>query len=114
MTAGMIVRLPVSVAFGSDEEFDLRVRLERELAAALSEVGAGRCAGGEIDASHMNIHLSDVTDATLVLQTVKDVLTRSGLQGRAVVLRETYSKSDPDDRDWQVIWSGPAAVARSA
>ena len=36
MTYGMIVQLPVSVAFGTDEEFDLRVRLESDLPASSS------------------------------------------------------------------------------
>jgi hypothetical protein len=110
----MIVRLPVSVAFGSDEEFDLRVRLERELATALAATDAGVCAGGEIDASHMNILLANVRDPSVTLSVIKEVLGRMGLLLRAAVLLETCSATDPDDRDRHVIWSGPSVVSRSA
>src|SRR5213082_2502060 len=115
MAFGMIVQLPVSVAFGTDEEFDLRVRLERELAAALAAARAGECAGGGIDTSHLNLHLDNVPDPPAALGVVKDVLARSGLLGRAVVVLETHDPGDPDDRDWQVLWppnyTGPLRVA---
>jgi hypothetical protein len=100
----MIVQLPVSVAFGSDDEFDLRVRLERELTDALAEHGSGRCAGGEIDTSHMKLVLDDILDAAAVLDAVKTVLARVGVLGRAIVVQETRATSDPDDRDWHVLW----------
>ena len=40
MTYGMTVQLPVSVAFGTDEEFDLRVQLESDLTRALASAHA--------------------------------------------------------------------------
>jgi hypothetical protein len=104
MTFGMIVQLPVSVAFGSDEEFDLRVRLERELSAALAEAGAGECAGGEIDTSHLKLHLEAIVDPRSALDVTKAVLARAEVLGRAVVVLETRCEADPDDRDWQVLW----------
>ena len=104
MTFGMIVQLPVSVAFGSDEEFDLRVRLERELATALAEARAGECAGGEIDTSYLKLHLEAISDPNPALEVVKAVLARAEVLGRAVVVLETRCQADPDDRDWQVLW----------
>ena len=86
MTFGMIVQLPVSVAFGSDEEFDLRIRLERELSAALAEAGAGECAGGEIDTSHLKLHLEAIVDPRSALDVTKAVLARAEVLGRAVVV----------------------------
>ena len=104
MAFGMIVRLPVSAPYGTDEEFDLRVQLERELGAALAGVGAGKSAGGEIDTSHMNLHLDGVTDPPKALATTKEVLARNGLLARAVVVLETPSETDPDERDRRVLW----------
>ncbi len=114
MTAGLIVQLPVSVAFGTDEEFDLRVRLERELTAALTAVGAGGCESSEIDSSHMNFHLSGIADPISTLNVAKDVLARSGLLGRAVIVLETRSKADPDDPNLQVLWPlNQTSIARA-
>ena len=104
MTYTMIVQLPVSVAFGTDEEFDLRVRLERELATAFTRAGAGECAGGGIDTTHMNIQLEGISDPPAALGVVKDVLTSSGLLARSLVVLETRSAADPDDRDLEVLW----------
>ena len=115
MASSMIVRLPVSVPYGTDEEFDLRVRLERELGAALRLARAGESAGGEIDTSHMNLTLDAVPEPGPALAAVKEVLARNGLLGRAVVVLETRSPADPDDCDRQVLWpAAPAGVARSA
>jgi hypothetical protein len=104
MAFGMIVQLPVSVAFGTDEEFDLRVRLERELATALTEAGAGECAGGEIDTSHLKLYLEAIPDPGRALDATKTVLDRANVLGRAVVVLETRCHADPDDRDWKVVW----------
>jgi hypothetical protein len=111
MAFGMIVQLPVSVAFGTDEEFDLRVRLERELATALAESGTGECAGGEIDTSHLKLHLEAVRDPGPALEVAKGVLTRAGVIGRAVVALETRCEADPDDRYWTVLWPPDHAEA---
>ncbi len=115
MTAGMIVQLPVSVAFGTDEEFDLRVRLERELTTALAAVGAGECSSSETDSSYTKLYLGNIADTATTLNVVKDVLARSGLLGRATVVLETRSKADPDDPTWQVLWPlNHSAVVHSA
>jgi len=115
MTAGMIVQFPVSVAFGTDEEFDLRVRLERELNAALVAVGAGDCVGSETDTSHTKLYVSNLNDTLSALNVTKEVLTRSGLLSTATVVLETRMKSDPDDPDLQVLWPlNPTNIARSA
>jgi hypothetical protein len=104
MAFDMIVQLPVSMAFGTDEEFDLRVRLEQDLSAALAEAGAGTCGGGEIDTSHLKLYLDSIPDALPALDVVKAVLARSGLLARAMIVLETCCGSDPDDRDWRVLW----------
>ncbi|WP_439630552.1 hypothetical protein [Gemmata sp.] len=115
MTAGLIVRIPVTVAFGTDEEFDLRVRLERELGTALAAAGAGEGAGSETGTAHMSLHFVNITDAGAALGAAKDVLARAGLLARAEVVLETRSKADPDDPTWQVLWPvSQPAVARSA
>ena len=104
MAFGMLVRLPVSVAFGTDEEFDLRVRLEHELVAALEQSGTGECAGAEIDTSHLNLHLEAIADPGPALEVTKGVLARAGVIGRAVVALETRCHTDPDECDWTVLW----------
>lgn len=110
MAFGLIVQMPVSVAFGTDEEFDLRCRLERELAGALRATGAGECSGGEIDTSHMKLYLDGVTDTALALDTVKPVLARNGLLNRATVILETCCPNDPDERAWDILWTPQHAV----
>ena len=114
MAFGMIVQLPVSVAYGTDEEFDLRVRLERELATALAAAKAGECSGGEIDTSHMNLRLDGIADPVPALAATKEVLARSGLLSRAVVVLETRCESDPDERDCQVLWPPNSGAHRVA
>ena len=111
MTRGMVVRVPVTVAFGTDEEFDLRAKLERELAAALRGTGTGESAGGEIDTSHMRLYLDGVEDPVQTREVVKDVLARAGLLHRAEVILETRCELDPDDCDWQILWSPQLAEA---
>jgi hypothetical protein len=104
MTHGMMVQLPVSVAFGTDEEFDLRVQLESDLTAALAVARAGQCAGGGIDTSHLTLHFDNIADPPLALNLVKQVLSASGQLHRAVITLEIPSATDPDDRDHQVLW----------
>jgi hypothetical protein len=115
MACGLIVQLPVSGAFGTDEDFDLRSQLEREFGVALSLAGAGECGRGEIDHGRMSIFLESVTDHIRAFQIVKDVLTRLKLLSRAVVVMETRCGADPDDINRQTLWpihqSAPARVA---
>jgi hypothetical protein len=100
----MIVRLPVSVAFGTDEEFDLRVRLEKELGTALAESGNGECTGGEIDTSFLKLYLDAFGDPLLALEIAKGVLERAEVLDQSVVILETRLQRDPDDYDWRVLW----------
>jgi hypothetical protein len=110
----MIVQLPVSGAFGSDEDFDLRTRLERELGAALAAERAGECGRGEIEAGRMCVYLEAIADPEVSLRIVKDVLARRGVLDRAVVFLETQSEVDPDDTDRQIIWTGDAVPVWAA
>jgi hypothetical protein len=115
MPAVMIVQLPVTVAYGTDEEFDLRVRLHQELATALQAANAGECATSEIDTAHIKFHLQGFLNPTASLNVVKDILSRAGLLSRAVVLLETRNKLDSDDHNWQVLWpQSPSGIVRSA
>ena len=109
MTHGMIVQLPVSVAFGTDAEFDLRVQLENDLTRVLADAQAGECAGGGIDTTHLNLHFDGITDPPLALSLMKQVLAAAGQLNRAVILLETPSLSDPDDRDQQLLWAANQA-----
>lgn len=104
MTYGMIVQVPVSVAFGTDEEFDLRVQLESDLTRALTSAGAGECIGGGIDTSHLNLHFDGIADPALALSLLKQVLAAAGQLNRAVITLERPSAADADDRDQQVLW----------
>ena len=105
MAFDMIVQLPVSMAFGTDEEFDLRVRLEQELSAALAEAGAGTCGGGEIDTSHLKLYLDSIPDALPALDEVKAVLARSGFWARAMIVLETCWRVRPGrSRLKRVLW----------
>jgi hypothetical protein len=96
--------LPVTGAFGTDEEFDLRIALEREFGAALAAEKAGECGRGETEDGRMSLYLDAVTNPHLTLRIVKDILTRFKLLPRAVVVLETRCEADPDDIDRQVLW----------
>ena len=109
MTHGIIVQLPVSVAFGSDDEFDLRVQLESDLTRALASAHAGECIGGGIDTSHLNLQFDGIADPSLALSLLKQVLAAAGQLSRAVIILETPSPTDPDDRDQQVLWPSSRA-----
>lgn len=109
MTHGMIVQLPVSVAFGTDEEFDLRIQLESDLTRALASAHAGECVGGGIDTSHLNLHFDGISDPAMALSLLKQVLAAAGQLSRAVIILETPSLSDPDDREQQVLWPSSRA-----
>ena len=104
MTHGMTVQLPVSVAFGTDAEFDLRVQLESDLTRVLADAHAGECIGGGIDTTHLNLHFDGITDPAVALSLMKQVLAAAGRLNQAVILFETPSLSDPDDRDQQILW----------
>jgi hypothetical protein len=104
MAHAMIVQLPVTGAFGTDEDFDLRTQLERDLGAALNREGAGECGRGEIDDGRMSVSLETVADPVLVLRVVKDVLARLKQLHRATVVLETRCEADPDDIDRQILW----------
>ena len=112
MTLGMIVQLPVTGAFGTDADFDLRTQLERELNAALVAEGAGECGRGETDTGRMSVYLESVSDPNATLRVVKDVLARHKLLSRATVVLETRSEADPDDIDRLTLW--PLHAARVA
>jgi hypothetical protein len=115
MACGIIVQLPVTGAFGTDEDFDLRTQLERELGTALAAELAGECGRGGIEGGRMCVCLEGITDPTVTLRVVKDVLARLKVLHRAIVLLETRSEIDPDDIDREVLWSvphgGPVRVA---
>ena len=104
MTYGMIVQLPVSVAFGTDQEFDLRVQLEADLTRALAAARAGECTGGGIDTSHLTLQFDGITDPPLALGLLKQVLAAAGQLNRAMIVLEKPSKLDPDERDQQILW----------
>jgi hypothetical protein len=104
MTFGMTVQLPVSVAFGTDDEFDLRVQLESDLTRALAAARAGECVGGGIDTSHLTLHFEAIAEPALALGLLKQVLAAAGQLNRAVITLEKPSPLDPDERDQQILW----------
>ena len=113
MACGMVVQLPARGAFGTDEDFDLRALLERELARALTWEGAGECGRGTIDNGRMSIHLEAVADHVRTLHAVTDVLARLKLLPSAVVVLETHCEDDPDEIDRRLLWP-PHHAARVA
>jgi hypothetical protein len=110
----MIVQLPVTGAFGTDDDFDLRTLLERELEVALAAELAGECGRGEIAEGRMCVCLEAITDPAIALRVVKDVLARHKVLHRAVVVLETRSEGDSDDINRQVLWAPPHAPVRVA
>lgn len=114
MGRGMIVQLPVTGAFGSDEDFDLRNLLERELGAALAAAAAGECGRGEIDAGQMCVYLESIRDPARTLDIVKGVLAGMKLLHRAVIALETRCEADPDEIDRQILWPAQTSAARVA
>jgi hypothetical protein len=114
MGRGMIVQLPVTGAFGTDEDFDLRNLLERELGAALAAAQLGECGRGEIEAGRMRVCLEAISDPARALDVVKGVLAGMKLLHRAVVALETRCEADPDETDRQILWPAPPSAARVA
>jgi hypothetical protein len=115
MACGMIVQLPVTGAFGTDDEFDLRTQLEKELGTALAHDKAGECGRGETDGGCMSLYLESIADPIVALRVVKDVLSRLKQLQRATVVLETRCEADPDDIDRQILWpihhNSPVRVA---
>ncbi|HEY1190986.1 MAG TPA: hypothetical protein VGE74_25360 [Gemmata sp.] len=114
MTFGMVVRLPVTGTFGTDEEFDLRARLERDFNSALIAERAGECGLGETEAGVTSVYLETVTEPSNALRIVQGVLARHNLLNRATVLLETPSEDDPDDIERRVLWPVAQPSARVA
>lgn len=110
MAYGMVVQLPVTGAFGTDDDFDLRTQLERELSAALAAELAGEVGRGEVEGGRMSVRLEAITDPTIAFRVVKDVLARLKVLHRAAVVLETRSESDPDDIDRQMLWVAPPST----
>ena len=104
MALALVVQLPATGAFGTDDDFDLQTRLERELGAALARARAGECGRGGIDAGRMSVHVEGVADAAAALRVVTDVLARLEQLHRATVVLETRCEADPDDIDRQTLW----------
>lgn len=110
----MIVQIPVTGAFGTDEDFDLRTQLEREFAVALAAELAGECGRGEIDGGRMSVPLTGVVDPVVTFRVVKRILAQFQVLHRATVILETRCAADPDDIDRQIVWplhSAPIRVA---
>jgi hypothetical protein len=116
MALAMVVQLSVTGAYGTDEDFDLRTLLERDLGAALARERAGEVARGEIDGGRMSVFLEAIADPGLTLGVVKDVLARLKQLHRATVVMETLCETDPDETDREILWPlrHPSASANCA
>lgn len=114
MAYGMIVQLPVTGTLGTDDDFDLRVLLERELGAALMRERAGACDRGETEGGRTSVYLTEITDPALALRLVTGVLARQNVLHRATVVLETPCETDPDDTDRTTLWPAQPAPARVA
>ncbi|MCS6863662.1 MAG: hypothetical protein RMJ56_01535 [Gemmataceae bacterium] len=111
MATTILVQLPVTGAVGTDDDFDLRAHLERELNLALLTEEAGECDRGEIDGGWMRIRLVQIVDPAQTLAIVKDVLARAHLLHRAVIALETCRDTDTDDVDREILWPVQPAAA---
>ncbi len=114
MTFGIVVELPITGTFGTDEEFDLRTRLERDLNTALIAERSGECGRGETDGGLIRVYLEAVTDPNATLCVVMDVLTHHKLLHLATVVLETRSEADPDDVDRRTLWPREAIPVKVA
>ena len=112
MAHEMSVQLAATGAFGTDDDFDLQIQLERDLASALA--GRAECGRGEIEGGRMSIPLTDVADPTDALRAVKDVLAGLNVLHRATVVLETRCEADPDEMDREVLWPLRVAPTRVA
>lgn len=111
MATTIIVQLPVTGAVGTDEDFDLRTHLERELNLALRAEEAGECERSEIDGGWMRLWLVNGVDPGQTLEIVKDVLARDHLLPRAIIALETCHDVDTDDIHREILWPVQPAAA---
>lgn len=103
MVHSMIVQLPITGRWGTDEEMNLRHQLE---AVFQSELGAlGDVSGGDIGSGNMNIFIEQVPDLDPALQCVKGVLTQHAVLDKAVIQVTTFQNPDDDEPvEERVVW----------
>ena len=88
ISENVFVQFPVD-GFGSDEEFDLRERIEEVLDAELKSFGGGECTGGDMGSGGATVFLM-VRDPTAAVPRLLEALRREGLlTDRLVVAEDT-------------------------
>ena len=103
MTHHMTVQIPITGKWGTDEELDLRHRLEEEFQDELGELGS--VDGGDIGSGNMNVFIYGIADFAPALDRVKAVLTRHHVLDRAVIQRSAYRNEEDDEPEEQmVVW----------
>jgi hypothetical protein len=119
MACEIVVQVKVSGDVGTDDEFELRKRLEQELLAELSHTRApnkervAEFGRSEPDRGRINVILEAVTDPAAAFGIVKGVLKRLQLLDRhgTSVTTQTWSDADPDDVTAKILWPLPATPA---
>lgn len=108
MALALVVQLPANGPFGTDDDFELCSRLERELGAALG--ATGECDRARIEAGRISVRIEAVTDPADALRATKEALARLSALPRATVQLETRCEADSDDIDRQQLWPVPPAA----
>jgi hypothetical protein len=101
MIHDMIVQLPITGHWGTDEEMDLRHQLEEEFQQELG--GLGSVDGGDIGSGNMNVFIYRIPEFPPALERVKAVLTRHALLDKAVIERSTFQNEGDDEPSEEVV-----------
>src|SRR5262249_12396501 len=86
LSENVFVQFPVD-GFGSEDEFDLRERMEEVLDAELKSFGRGKCGGGDMGSGGATVFLM-VRDPATVIPRLLDALKREGLMADGLTVFE--------------------------
>jgi len=96
LTENVFVQFPVR-GLGTDDDFELRTRVEHVLDAELRSFGGGRCGGGDMGSGKATVFLA-VRDPARAMPRVLDGLRREGL------LTDRFLATEDTGRGYRFWW----------